>query len=71
MSEHTFPSGTWTSDDDRATTLVCELLEELLDTISRPSHDWPALHRQTQALSEIAAVMATTYPTDAGPRRDH
>jgi len=62
MSEQTFPSGNWASDDDRATTLVAALLEELLDSISRPDHDWPALSRKTHVLSEIAAAMAAMYP---------
>jgi hypothetical protein len=65
MSEQVFPSGDWASDDDRATTLVADLLEQLLEAISRPGHDWPALNRQTDALDEIAAAMATAYPAGA------
>jgi hypothetical protein len=71
MIERVFPSGDWAVDDDRATTLAAELLEQLLDTISRPGHDWPSLSRQTHALSEIAAAMASAYPAgaDATPDR--
>ena len=65
VSEQVFPSGSWASDDDRATTLASELLEQLLDAISRPGHDWPALNAQVQELSEIATAMATIYPPGA------
>lgn len=65
MSEQVFPSGSWASDDDRATTLVSDLLEELLDAISRPGHDWRALNVETQKLSRITAAMASAYPPDA------
>ncbi len=70
MSERVFPSGTWEADDDRATTLVCDLLAGLLDAVSRPVHDWPALRRQTDTLLEITAAMATAYPVRGGPKRD-
>jgi hypothetical protein len=71
VSEQVFPSGDWASDDGRATTLAADLLEQLLDAISRPGHDWPALNRQTQTLSELAAAMAAAYPAgaDATPGR--
>jgi hypothetical protein len=70
VSERVFPSGVWASDDDRATTLVCELLEQLLEEISRPSHYWPGVNQQTGMLREITAVMATTYPVQNGPKQD-
>ena len=66
MSEQVFPSGNWVSDDALATTLVADLLEQLLDVVSRPGHDWPAVSAQTQELSEIAAAMATAYPRGSG-----
>jgi hypothetical protein len=70
MSEQVFPSGSWASDDDRATTLVADLLEQLLDAISRPGHDWPALSRQMRALCEIAAAMAAAYPPGSEATQD-
>jgi hypothetical protein len=70
MSERVFPSGNWPSDDDLATTLVSDLLERLLDAISRPGHDWPALNAQTQDLSNTTAAMATAYPRNADARSD-
>ena len=70
MSEQVFPSGSWGSDDDLATTLVSDLLEELLEAISRPGHDWPAVNIETQKLSRITAAMAAAYPPDADATPD-
>jgi hypothetical protein len=63
VSEQVFPSGDWTTDDDRATALVSELLERLLEAISRPAHDWPELSRQATEIAHIAEVMARSQPT--------
>ena len=70
MSERVFPSGVWEADDDRATMIVCDLLEALLDDVSRPAHDWPALRRQTETLLGITVGMATAYPAQGGPKPD-
>jgi hypothetical protein len=68
VSEQLFPSGDWDRDDDRATTLVAELSEQLLDAISRPDHNWPTLNQQTLELHEIANAMAQLYTRGGGPR---
>jgi hypothetical protein len=62
VSEHVFPSGDWLADDALATTLVADLAELILDEISRPAHDWPALSRRTRDLDSVASAMAARYP---------
>ncbi len=69
MDEHTFPSGDWSVDDARATTGAADLAEEILDAISRPAHDWPALSLRTSALDELVTAMALRYPRRDGPTR--
>ena len=61
MDEHPFPSDAWVVDDANATALIADLTEAIVDTISRPDHNWTALHRRAEGVHAVTSLMAERY----------
>ncbi len=61
MDEHLFPSEGWAADDANATSLIADMAEALLDMISRPEHDWTALHGQAEGVHAVTSLMVERY----------
>ena len=61
MGEHLFPSDAWKADDANATVVIADVTESILDMISRPDHDWAALHLQAEVLHAVTSLMAERY----------
>jgi hypothetical protein len=66
MCEHTFPGSNYIDADASATTCAADLLERLLDQMSRRDHDWTSVARDTSTLAQLAAHMACLQRTAAG-----
>ena len=67
VSEQVFPSGDWAVDDDRATDLVADRLELLMEILSWPDHDWSELEFQARGLHEVTRLMADRYHGRGAP----
>jgi hypothetical protein len=63
MGEHVFPSEEYVRDAV-ATELAADLLERMLDRISRPNHDWIMIAGEAAELSLLAARMAASASVD-------
>lgn len=58
MCERMFPASDYLQTDACATTRAADLLERLLDEMSRRDHDWTSVARDTDTLAQLAAHMA-------------